>query len=47
MVESTLTCPMKFGALWYTPVTVEMRHEMRLLPLVEYRLAQWMLNAPC
>jgi hypothetical protein len=47
MVESTLTCPMKFGALWYTPVTVELRQEMRLLPLVEYRLAQWMLNTPC
>ncbi len=47
MVESTISCPMRFEALWHTPVTVELRQEMRLLPLVDYRLAQWMADAPC
>jgi|FLYN01.1.fsa_nt_gi hypothetical protein len=47
MVESVVVCPMQYDALWNTPVTVELRQEMRLLPLVDYRLAQWMANAPC
>jgi hypothetical protein len=47
LVEATLACPAHYEALWYATVTVELRQAARLLPLLDYQVAQWMLTPPC
>lgn len=47
MVESIVYCPVGFATVWNTPVTVELRQRVTLLPLVDYKLATWVVDTSC
>jgi hypothetical protein len=47
VVESIVYCPVRYDKLWNSPVTVEFREAMTLIPLVEYELAKWMADPAC